>query len=152
MVDDGSCTLKRSTRGGYRPNAGRKKGGKWPSTLEKVAARDAVRNAVIAELTPMLEAQIAHAKGLSYLVVRNTKTGKVLRVTESMAKAKLGKDEEIIEVWEKDPNVQAFTDLLNRALDKPKEQEREIKIAGSEDLVAKLHAARARMAKCRGGE
>ena len=52
------------------------------------------RNAVIAELTPMLQAQIAHAKGLSYLVVRDTKTGKVLRVTEMMAKAKLGQDEE----------------------------------------------------------
>ena len=95
----------------------------------------------------MLEAQIAHAKGLSYLVVRDTKTGKVLRVTEAMAKARLGKDEEIIEVWEKDPSVQAFTDLMNRALDKPKEQEREIKLTGSEDLIAKLHAARARMAK-----
>jgi hypothetical protein len=84
-------------------------------------------------------------------VVRNGKTGKVVRVTEAMAKAKLGKDEEIIEVWEKDPSVQAFTDLLNRALDKPKEQEQEIKIAGSDDLIAKLHAARARMAKSRDG-
>ena len=84
-------------------------------------------------------------------MVRNTKTGKVLRVTEAMAKAMLGKDEENIEVWEKDPSVQAFTDLLNRALDKPKEQEQEVKIAGSDDLIAKLHAARARMAKCRGG-
>jgi hypothetical protein len=35
---------------------------------------------------------------------------------------KLGDDEEIIEVWEKDPSVQAYTDLLNRALDKPAEQ------------------------------
>ena len=64
-----------------------------------------MRNAVIAHLRPMLEAQIAHAQGLKYLVVRNSKTGKVVRVTEMMAKAKLGKDEEIIEVWEKDPNV-----------------------------------------------
>jgi hypothetical protein len=42
-------------------------------------------------------------------VVRDKKTGKVVRVTEMMAKAKLGQDEEIIEVWKKDPNVQAFT-------------------------------------------
>ena len=33
-----------------------------------------------------------HVKGLSYLVVRDTKTGKLLRVTEAMAKAKLGED------------------------------------------------------------
>ena len=83
--------------------------------------------------------------------MRDTKTGKFLRVTAPMAKAKLGEDEEIIEVWEKDPSVQAFTDLLNRALDKPKEQGQEIKLTGSEDLIAKLHAARARMAKSRGG-
>ena len=87
---------------------------------------DAVRNAVIAELTPLLQAQIAHAKGLSYLVVRDKQTGKFLRVTEAMAKAKLSQDEVIIEVWEKDPSVQAFTDLLNRALDKPREQEQGI--------------------------
>ena len=78
--------------------------------------------------------------------------GEVLRVTEAMAKAKLGQHEEIIEVWEKDPNVQAFTDLMSRALDKPKEQEQEIKLTGSEDLIAKQHAARARMATARHGE
>ena len=139
----------RATRGGYRPNAGRKKGGRWPSTLEKIAARDAVRTFVIAHLRPMLEAQLAHAQGLKDLVVRDKKTGKFLRVTEAMAKAKLAKNEEIIEVWEKDPSVQAFTDLMNRALDKPKEQEQEVKLTGSEDLIAKLHAARARMAKRR---
>jgi hypothetical protein len=83
--------------------------------------------------------------------MRNTKTGKVLRVTERRRRPKLGKDEEIMEVWEKDPSVQAFTDLLNRALDKPKEQEQEIKIAGSDDLIARLRAVRARMARCRNG-
>jgi hypothetical protein len=31
-------------------------------------------------------------------------------------------DLEIIEVWEKDPSVQAFTDLMNRTIDKPVEQ------------------------------
>ena len=39
-----------------------------------------------------------------------------------MARVKLGAKEEIIEVWEKDPSVQAFTDLLNRAIDKPADQ------------------------------
>ena len=30
---------------------------------------------------------------------------------------------DIVEVWAKDPNVQAFTDLMNRALGKPATQE-----------------------------
>ena len=50
------------------------------------------------------------------------RTGKFVRVIESMAQVKLGRHEETIEVWEKDPSVQAFTDLMNRALDKPAER------------------------------
>ena len=37
-------------------------------------------------------------------------------------------DTEVIEVWEKDPSVQAFTDLLNRAIDRPMEQEQQINL------------------------
>lgn len=102
---------------------------------------------VVAELAPLVEAQVQHAKGLRYLVVRDKKSGKFLRVSEAMAKERLGTDEELVEVWEKDPNVQAFSDLLNRALDKPKEQEQEVKVTGSDDLIARLHAARARLAR-----
>lgn len=118
-------------RGGKRDGAGRPKG---PQTLEKEAAREIVRQRVYAELVPLLDSQIANAKGLSYLVVRDKKTGKFLRVSEQRAKLQqeLADNEEIIEVWEKDPSVQAFTDLMNRAIDKPKEQEQEI------DLKANL--------------
>lgn len=105
-------------RGGKRKGAGRPKG---QQTLDKEAARAIVRETVYANLAPLLEAQIANAQGLKYLVTRDKKTGKFIRVTEAMAKAKQGDDEEIIEVWEKDPSVQAFTDLMNRALDKPAE-------------------------------
>jgi len=77
----------------------------------------------------MLEAQITHAKGLKYLVTRE-KSGKFVRVTEAMAKARLGSDDFIVEVWEKDPSTQAFSDLMNRAYDKPKEQEQEVAVTG----------------------
>lgn len=119
----------KSTWGGKRPGAGFPKGRKRPQTLEKEAARELVRRLVTDALTPLLQAQIANAQGLKYLVTRDKKTGKFIRVTEAMAKAKQGQDEEIIEVWEKDPSVQAFTDLLNRALDKPAEQ---VKVTGEE--------------------
>jgi hypothetical protein len=84
----------------------------------------------LGNLQPLIEAQIANAMGLKYLVTRDKKAGKVIRVIEPMAKVKLGKHEEIIEVWEKDPNVQAFADLLNRALGKPKEQPPDINVTG----------------------
>jgi hypothetical protein len=108
-------------RGGRRPGAGKPKGYKHKQTLDKEAARQFLRARVIAELGPLVEAQIAQAKGLKYLVTRDKKTGKFIRITEAMARHKshLADNEEIIEVWEKDPSVPAFMDLLNRALDKP---------------------------------
>jgi hypothetical protein len=119
--------------GGTRVGAGRPKGVKNKMTLEKEVAREALRELVMAELEPLVEAQIAHALGVSFLVVRNTKTGKITRVTKAQAKGKLRRGEEIIEVWEKDPSVQAFTDLMNRCIDKPKEQKQEVEVAGNWD-------------------
>ncbi len=114
-------------RGGKRPGAGLKKGYKFPKTLEKLAAREYTRQLITQALPQLLLSQIANAQGLKYLVTRDKKTGKFIRVTEAMAKLKEG--EEIVEVWEKDPSVQAFTDLLNRALDKPAEQ---LKVTGGD--------------------
>lgn len=116
-------------RGGKRPNSGPAKGAKYKPTLEKEAMREAVRQIVFAHMNDLMAAQISNAKGIKYLVVREKKTGKFLRVGEGRA-GKLAPGEEIIEVWEKDPSVQAFTDLLNRALDKPAEQ---MKVTGADD-------------------
>lgn len=112
-------------RGGPRPNSGPKKGSKHASTITKEQAREALRQIVLREMEGLVSAQMAQAKGLSYMVVRDKASGKFLRVAEDQAK-NLKPDEQVIEIWEKDPSVQAFTDLMNRALDKPKEQEQEI--------------------------
>ena len=129
-------TARQNGRKGGRP-----KGAVSRQTLDKAQAREYVRQQVIARLEPLLEAQFAHAEGLKYLVTRERKTGKFIRVTEAMARLKIDpettEEQEIIEVWEKDPSVHAFTDLLNRALDKPKEQEQEHKIAGTLTITVK---------------
>jgi hypothetical protein len=109
--------------------SGKPKGYKAPQTLTKLAARDFLRDKVIAAMEPMIAAQIASALGISFLMVREKTTGKFLRVGKGAAE-KLNPDEEIVEVWEKEPSVQAFTDLMNRALDKPKEQEIEVAHSG----------------------
>lgn len=73
----------------------------------------------------LIDAQIANACGLKYMVVRDKTTGKFERVTETQVQLILeGKDDDrhVLEVWEKDPSVQAFTDLMNRTIDKPAEQ------------------------------
>jgi TPP-dependent pyruvate/acetoin dehydrogenase alpha subunit len=71
-------------------------------------------------------AQLAHARAVSFLAVCNKKTGRFIRVAESADREKLRRDEEIIEVWEKDPNVRAFSELLNRAYGRPREQKQEV--------------------------
>ncbi len=118
-----------AARGGKRAGAGRKKGSKLPATISKEQAREALRAVVQEHMGDLVSAQISNAKGIHYLVVREKATGKFLRVAEGAAKLLTG--EEIIEIWHKDPSVQAFTDLMNRALDKPKEQEQEHTLSGS---------------------
>lgn len=110
---------------------GKPKGHKSPATLSKEAIRARVQALVSAALDPMTEAQISQAQGIKYLVVRDKKSGKFLRVTEAMARHRqtLTDSEEHIEVWEKDPSTPAFTDLLNRAADKPAEQ---VKLTGDD--------------------
>ena len=134
--------------GGRRPGAGRPKGsGGKPQkrTIAKEAAREALRQQVTAHLEPMTQAQIANAMGIKYLVAREKKTGKFKRMTEADAILKLGQESEteVIEVWEKDPNVSAYTDVLNRALDKPKEQPLEVDVT-LRQMDERIKAARQR--------
>lgn len=119
--------MAKGKNGGARPNSGPAKGTKYAVTITKEVARDALRQIVLREMDALTAAQIRHAKGLSYLVGRD-KTGKFKKLTSDEAdKALSGASEyTMVEVWEKDPSVQAFTDLMNRALDKPKEQEQEV--------------------------
>lgn len=134
-------------KGSPRPaGSGKPKGYKAPTTITKEQAREALRQIVLRDMDKLVAAQMAQAQGLKYLVTRDRKTGKFIRVTEAMAKAKSGQEdsEETIEVWEKDPSVQAFTDLMNRALDKPKEQEQDLNIRmGLADLSDEALAERA---------
>jgi hypothetical protein len=125
-------------RGGARPNSGPAKGTKYgpnASTISKEAAREALRQVVLGHMESLVAAQVANAKGLNYLVTRNKATGKFEKVTQERMEQLLTSEDadelERIEVWQKDPSVQAFTDLMNRALDKPKEQEQEHAISGT---------------------
>lgn len=141
MADRPSDSAEKSEKrnGGARPGAGRKPGGKNRATIQKEAAREALRQIVLTKMHALVDAQIANAKGIKFLVVREKATGKFLRVGNARAE-RLNPAEEIIEVWEKDPSVQAFTDLMNRALDKPKEQEQEITHSGGITITHEVPA------------
>jgi hypothetical protein len=115
-------------RGGKRKGAGRPKGTtgiKHKATIkaafDKEILRQELRDIVRAHLTPMTEAQVANAKGIKFLVLRHAKSGKFIKRIEEGGDLKFDPENEIVEVWAKDPSVQAFTDLMNRTLDKPTE-------------------------------
>lgn len=114
-----------------RKTGGKPKGYKAPNTLAKEAARELVRQTVTAAMQPMLRAQIAHAQGIGHLYVRD-KVGQFSKIVDPEAIDALllspdKKQGEHYWIFTKDPSVQAFTDLLNRALDKPAEQ---VKVTG----------------------
>jgi hypothetical protein len=138
--------MAKGQRGGARPNSGPAKGTKYAPTLTKEAAREALRLIVLNDMQELVGAQLANAKGIKYLVVREKSSGKFLRVNELRAAA-LKADEEVIEIWEKDPSVQAFTDLMNRALDKPKEQEQQLVVSGALNLDVRIREARKRISE-----
>lgn len=114
-------------------------------------AREALRQQVLVELEPLVAAQIAKAKGIRHLVIRNKNTGKFERVTDPKRIIQLLNDDakgqhETWEIWTRDPDTSAFTDLMNRALDKPKEQSVDVNVAVDWDKrIARMKAARQRL-------
>lgn len=135
--------------GGKRPGAGKPKGHKAPQTLAKEAAREAARVLITDGMRPMIQAHLAHACGVGHVYTRD-KGGKFNRVEKQDEIDRLlaeGTAGEHFWVFSKDPSPQSFKELMDRALDKPKEQEQEIKITGELTLLDRIALARKRMSK-----
>lgn len=141
--------ILKNGHGGKRAGAGKPKGVRWQSTLDKIAAREFVRQRVTAQLSALVDAQIANAQGISHLFLKD-KTGRFVQITDPAQIETVlnsGERDKYFYIHTKDPSTQAFTDLLNRALDKPAEQVQEIKLSGELNIVERLQAARQRLAK-----
>lgn len=114
--------MPRPRKGEKTPGSGKPKGYKAPQTMAKLEAREYVRQRVTAELGPMLDKQIAHAKGIDHFFLRDPRTKQFKLIEDPKmieAALNMGNRDDYYWVFTKDPSVQAFTDLLNRALDKP---------------------------------
>lgn len=95
--------------------------------FDRLRQHERLRAMVAAAQDEMTAAQISNAKGIRFVMVRNAKTGKFERVGKDRVEAILadqkkgkGAGLEIVEVWEKDPSVHAFADLMDRVLGRPK--------------------------------
>lgn len=136
-------------RGGKRAGAGLPKGYKFKRTLEKEQAREVLRQHLTERLDTVATALLSRAQGVRYFVTRNKKTGKYELVTnpDQVIAALNAEDENTGEFYTDKPDVSAIREILDRALDKAKEQEQTIEVKGDAALVAALTAARARIAR-----
>ena len=125
-----------------RRGAGRPKGSKDPHARAKEQDREHARLRISAELDPIIDAAIARAKGLRHLQIRNKKTGKFERVTDperitTILSGKAGAEYEIWEIWTRDPDIAAIRELLDRCIEKPREQAH---VAGDvEKFIARIN-------------
>lgn len=113
---------------------GPQKGTLYKPTIDKAFQREVLRQMIIAKMGPMTEAQIKAAQGLNVAVVRR-KDGTYRRIDSPEAFDKAVEREELIEVQTLQPSTQAYTDLMNRALDMPAKPADDLNISG--ELVIK---------------
>ena len=135
-------------RGGKRPNSGPKPGAVYKPTRDKAIAREALRAIIDREMEAMTEAQIKHAKGIKYLVKRAVQGGKFEKVGADDLDAVLAAQDEgrvILEVWDKDPSIQAFSDLMDRHLDRAANQTQTLDVTiHGDNLESKVAKVRQR--------
>lgn len=109
------------------------KGYKTAKTLSKEAARDALRTLVLKQLDRLVGAQLANATGLRHTFMRDD-AGRFTQLTDPQRIAEAlnsGDEGKYYWTFTKDPSIQAFTDLMNRALDKPAEQVQQLEHSGT---------------------
>ena len=120
---------------GHPRYGGVRKGYKHPKTIEKALERERLRSIIEAEMEPMTKAQIEHAKGVKYMVLRK-RDGSFARATdEAQLNAAVAAGEQAFQIFTQAPNTQAYADLMNRYLDKPAEQ---LKVTGEDDGPVKF--------------
>lgn len=108
------------------------KGHKTKKTIAKEQAREALRQIVLRKMEPLVQRMIVAAMGIGHLYTRD-KAGKFTKVENEAQIDKLlaeGQEDRDYWIFTKDPSVQAFTDLMNRAMDKPAEQVQEVAVTG----------------------
>jgi hypothetical protein len=108
-------------RGGRRPGAGKPKGYKHQTTLEKQRVLAACRQLVLQKAERMFGAQIEHACGVRSLVLQR-EDGTYARATDQkQVDGWIAAGGTLGELFIHAPNTQAFTALMDRTFGKPTE-------------------------------
>lgn len=114
---------------GLPKTGGRQAGTKNKATIDKELHRERLRQMVVDALGPMTQAQIDHAQGVSYMVLRNP-DGTFTRATDvKQIDAACASGAAAFRIFTQAPNPAAYKDLMDRTLDKPVEQ---VQLTGAE--------------------
>lgn len=111
-----------------RHAGGMPKGHVTAKVIAKEAARDALRQIVLEEMREMTEAQIANAKGVSQFVYRDEQ-GRFKVIDDPDELRACIAQGRALRIFTRLPSTPAYTDLMNRAIDKPAEQ---VKVTGDD--------------------
>lgn len=137
--------MARPKKGERTPGSGKPKGFKHPQTLEKEAIRAVVRAMVAEKVGPLTQAQITNALGIRHIFLRD-EGGRFVQLTDpKQIETALNSGEEGRYYWTftKDPSIQAYTDLMNRTIDKPQEPPLKVEVDAT-PLLEKLDAIKRR--------
>jgi hypothetical protein len=148
MADKRAVTSAENGKKGGRP-VGRLN----DTTLAKRDAQEVARKRITERLVPILDAQIDSALGLKHFMLRDPKTGEWSMITRPADIIKAMNDPRAKAgstylIYAKDPNQSAIKDLLDRALDRPKES-MDLTVQNADVLVQKLMQGRQRAAKAK---
>jgi hypothetical protein len=129
-------------------SGGMRKGYQYATTRRKARDLALMREMVAAALGPMTEAQIEHAKGVHYMILRMP-DGKYARATSvEQIDAACAVGATVFKIFTQAPRTPAFVALFDRAFGKPLEQQR-VDIRGSLDIASVLRARYAKREKAR---
>ena len=106
---------------------GKPKGYIFPQTLQKEEGKALLREKVLAQLGPIVDALIGKAKGINHFMLRDPENGQWIRVDDPdqiVAALNAPGAEAGSTYWihVKDPDVAAAKDILDRAIGKPVEE------------------------------
>lgn len=138
------------------PRPGNRKGGMPPGhvtakTIEKEAAKAALRQIVLEELRPLVRAQIDSAKGIAHFMLRDPENGQFKRLTdpaeiEQALNAPGASEGSTYWIYVKDPQTPAFVTLMDRAMGKPVE-EVQMELTVNEPLDKRVKEAKKRIGR-----
>jgi len=116
---------------------GKPKGYVFPQTLQKEEGKARLREKVLAELDPIVDALIGKAKGISHFMLRDPENGQWKRLEDPIEIAAAlnhpqAEQGSTYMIHTKDPDVAAAKDILDRAIGKPVE---ELQVDGAMKLV-----------------